>query len=305
MHTVPAWQESYNLRVVVFVEHMVDANDERGRVQSLLKSLRIPAELIVLSMDQAGLESYECIVNGSNKHRSRIDTVMGKDPWWLQLSSPQDAKSGTESVRQVSLPEPMGNGAASSSSRALPRSLHPARRRRAVSQLQTLGVSLNMQSSRLQQDDVDDELDTDVESSDSEDDMIHSSHADSVANSSSTPIFSGSKVPRTQVEDSNQDDSHNGATISFAQDVQQKEQTTKLSFNDCSARAQYLMINELMQQQSQKTAVLFTTLPAPAHDTWKDEGASVDYVGGLELLCESLPPTLLVHSKSLTVTTAL
>lgn len=83
-----------------------------------------------------------------------------------------------------------------------------------------------------------------------------------------------------------------------------------ISFNDLPSKAQHLILNELMRQYSGEdergeTVVLFTTLPAPAEGTYKSESDSVEYLSGLELLTGGLPPTLLVHSNSLTVTTAL
>ena len=75
-----------------------------------------------------------------------------------------------------------------------------------------------------------------------------------------------------------------------------------LSFNDLPCRAQHLILNELMARQSEDTAVIFTTLPAPLEGTYKSESDSLAYVSDLEVLCGGLPPTLLVHSNSMTVT---
>jgi solute carrier family 12 (potassium/chloride transporters), member 9 len=75
-----------------------------------------------------------------------------------------------------------------------------------------------------------------------------------------------------------------------------------LSFNDLPSRAQHLILNELMAQHSEDTAVIFTTLPAPVEGTYKSESESLAYVSNLEVLCGGLPPTLLVHSNSMTVT---
>jgi solute carrier family 12 (potassium/chloride transporters), member 9 len=83
-----------------------------------------------------------------------------------------------------------------------------------------------------------------------------------------------------------------------------KEQV-QLDFNLLPAKAQYLILNELIRSQSRDTAVVFTTLPAPAPGTHQDEDKSVEYVSGLELLCEDIPPVLLIHSNSLVVTLAL
>ena len=78
-----------------------------------------------------------------------------------------------------------------------------------------------------------------------------------------------------------------------------------LDFNILPARAQYLILNDLIRSHSEDTAVVFTTLPAPAQGTYQDEEKSLEYVSGLELLCEDIPPVLLIHSNSLVVTLAL
>lgn len=75
-----------------------------------------------------------------------------------------------------------------------------------------------------------------------------------------------------------------------------------LSFNDLPCRAQHLILNELMITQSRETAVIFTTLPSPMEGTRRDESACQSYVSDMEVLCEGLPPCLLVHSNSMTVT---
>ncbi|KAJ5096100.1 hypothetical protein NUU61_005456 [Penicillium alfredii] len=75
-----------------------------------------------------------------------------------------------------------------------------------------------------------------------------------------------------------------------------------LSFNDLPSRAQHLILNELMVQQSGETAVIFTTLPSPVEGTSQREEDSASYLSDLEVLWQGLPPCLLVHSNSMTVT---
>ncbi|KIV99170.1 uncharacterized protein PV09_09124 [Verruconis gallopava] len=75
-----------------------------------------------------------------------------------------------------------------------------------------------------------------------------------------------------------------------------------LSFNDLPCRAQHLILNELMVSQSASTAVVFTTLPTPVEGTCDSEVDSVRYISDLEVLCHDLPPVLLLHSNSITVT---
>lgn len=82
-------------------------------------------------------------------------------------------------------------------------------------------------------------------------------------------------------------------------------QALPLSFNDMPCRAQHLILNELMQSKSKDTAVIFTTLPSPVEGTSRSEEASVGYLGDLEVLCKGLPPVLMVHSNSMTVTMSL
>lgn len=73
-----------------------------------------------------------------------------------------------------------------------------------------------------------------------------------------------------------------------------------LSFNDLPARAQYLILNELLRQNSSDSAVIFTTLPIPTEGTCKSEEASVQYLSDMEVLCNELPPVMLVLSNNMT-----
>lgn len=82
-------------------------------------------------------------------------------------------------------------------------------------------------------------------------------------------------------------------------------QALPLSFNDLPCRAQHLILNELMRQNSKDTAVMFTTLPSPAQGTHTDEEACIAYVSDLEVLGRGCPPCLMVHSNSMTVTMSL
>ncbi|TID27373.1 cation chloride cotransporter-like protein [Venturia nashicola] len=78
-----------------------------------------------------------------------------------------------------------------------------------------------------------------------------------------------------------------------------------LTFNDLPCRAQHLILNELINQHSSETCTLLTTLPSPVLGTCQSEVESVRYLSDLEVLCQGLPPVLLVHSNSMTVTTNL
>lgn len=82
-------------------------------------------------------------------------------------------------------------------------------------------------------------------------------------------------------------------------------QAVSLSFNDLPSRAQHLILNELMRRNSTETAVLMTTLPIPSEGTSLDDVATVQYLSDVELLCNELPPTLMVLSNNMTVTVSL
>ncbi|KAL2207610.1 hypothetical protein CC79DRAFT_1272811 [Sarocladium strictum] len=79
-------------------------------------------------------------------------------------------------------------------------------------------------------------------------------------------------------------------------------QGLSLSFNDLPSRAQHLILNELMRRNSADTAVLMTTLPVPREGTCMDDTATIQYLSDIEVLCNELPPTLMVLSNSMTVT---
>ncbi|KAL2129795.1 hypothetical protein VTI74DRAFT_7286 [Chaetomium olivicolor] len=82
-------------------------------------------------------------------------------------------------------------------------------------------------------------------------------------------------------------------------------QALSLSFNDLPSRAQHLILNELMRQNSGDTAVMLTTLPIPEENTCQSEEASLAYLSDVEVLCNGLPPVLLVLSNHMTVTVSL
>ncbi|KAF5864318.1 hypothetical protein ETB97_008096 [Aspergillus alliaceus] len=81
-----------------------------------------------------------------------------------------------------------------------------------------------------------------------------------------------------------------------------RQASVPLSFNDLPSRAQHLILNELMAEHSSETAVIFTTLPSPMEGTAQNEATSESYLNDLDVLWQGLPPCLLVHSNSMTVT---
>ncbi|RAL05879.1 putative cation chloride cotransporter [Aspergillus ibericus CBS 121593] len=96
--------------------------------------------------------------------------------------------------------------------------------------------------------------------------------------------------------------SSSGPSVTKSASGYPRQAAVPLSFNDLPSRAQHLILNELMNQHSSDTAVLFTTLPSPSEGTAQNEAASASYLSDLDIFWQGLPPCLLVHSNSMTVT---
>ncbi|ODQ51829.1 hypothetical protein SAICODRAFT_59211 [Saitoella complicata NRRL Y-17804] len=127
---------------------------------------------------------------------------------------------------------------------------------------------------------------------------------------SSTPGPSASPIPPLQLNDVEEGDS-NRPTITFVDTprplrASPTPMASALEFNDLPSRGQHLIINDLIRTySSDEASVVFTTLPVPVHGTHEDPERSWRYVEDLEVLCEGIPPVLLMYSTSLTVTMAL
>lgn len=78
-----------------------------------------------------------------------------------------------------------------------------------------------------------------------------------------------------------------------------------LTFNDVPARAQHLILNQLMMKCLKNSSIIFSTLPTPAPGCYKSKKDAIEYVETLDLWCAGLPPILLINSRTMTVTTAL
>ncbi|KAL7922405.1 amino acid permease domain-containing protein [Trichoderma austrokoningii] len=96
-----------------------------------------------------------------------------------------------------------------------------------------------------------------------------------------------------------------GAEPGHAEGAPYSTQGVALSFNDLPSRAQHLILNELMKQNSKDTAVLLSTLPIPTEGTYMNVDSTIQYLSDVELLCHDLPPALLVLSNNMTVTVSL
>ncbi|KAF2441049.1 hypothetical protein P171DRAFT_366687 [Karstenula rhodostoma CBS 690.94] len=476
LHTVPSWKRTYKLRVAVFVEYETDVEEERGRVITLLRNLRIEAEVLVFWLASGSLKMYEIIVNGKNNSKfseaaQDVNGTLEDEDWWAdvqRLRNPHDITASQELVQASNLLEAVVNWPTSSFQHGrrgskpkrfaeLKRLLRRTKRKTSASDLGITGATIGMRAQRLPAElppDSDSEgssssdgefdeyheeaVDTgssvgmdkgfdeyDLDASDSDDEARPSGllqrartttaarglpfittkfgirknlwkassqeerpTADSVTplkphpeattsdtallttgkageSSSSTqaasqetqsapvrpppirhqslPKFTSNPTPRTAVAS----EETAGPSIMFVDTPSSSPSTTRkkdpiasavasshlpspssptaplpstapapapqasgyplhqsipLSFNDLPCRAQHLVLNELIRQHSDDTAVVFTTLPSPVEGTSESEAESVKYISDLEVLCQGLPPCLLVHSNSMTVT---
>ncbi|SCU84021.1 LAME_0C07844g1_1 [Lachancea meyersii CBS 8951] len=142
------------------------------------------------------------------------------------------------------------------------------------------------------------------------------------------PVFSSDALPKTKViEDASGDEPslipvvENSSVNSSVLESGRKKmlpplspcQSTEsvladlrsLTFNDVPSRGQHLILNDVMTQVSRKSDLIFSTLPLPPLNTHKSEEGSLEYIENLNVWLAGLPPTMLMNSKSTTVTTAL
>ena len=69
LSTVDEWEiNNYRVRVIVFVEFLNEVADEKERLAGLLSSLRIDAEIRVICLENANLDSYNYMIKGTRNH---------------------------------------------------------------------------------------------------------------------------------------------------------------------------------------------------------------------------------------------
>ncbi|OLL23780.1 Vacuolar cation-chloride cotransporter 1 [Neolecta irregularis DAH-3] len=371
LHMVPAWRNAFRLRVLVFVENTSDISDETQRVKGLLDNLRIPAELVVLSLANGDLQTYETIVNGKEDRSGRIKNVLREDPWRVEIEQLRTDSSGSKTI-----PNPASRCSTACTGIEMSRSTtrgsfdlaHVKGRRQVLLNMpHSLPMSMRVNvphPAGFYEDDSSssDESTYDIlensplfaaslESGNASSNMLMAasnavmfeSPTDNLSALSQTPLGVSShtlqnrplspdelrgidvgKSPQPppsfrsvvipEVEIQNEGVEEGRPSIRFIGDVRPlrrpvsalvEERGNTLGFNDLPSKAQHLVVNELIRINSHDTAVVFTTLPSPSANTYRSTERSLEYVEGLEILCEELPPTLLIHSKNLTVTTSL
>jgi len=177
LHTVPNWKKAYRLRVIVFVEYESDVEEERGRVETLLETLRIQAKVVVRWLAKGDLQSYEIIVNGKESRDEHINFTLAQEDWWAELQKRRrDAELSSISANRLAAnlaqlvqSSEWPNGSfvqQGNTDEAKMSKMHESfakltenrRRRRSISGLSRLGMSLgsmNMQTHRLLPDEMD------------------------------------------------------------------------------------------------------------------------------------------------------
>ncbi|KAF3005919.1 hypothetical protein E8E13_009739 [Curvularia kusanoi] len=113
LHTVPSWKRSYKLRICVFVEYEIDVEEERDRVTTLLRNLRIEAEVVVLWLACGELSMYEVIVNGQDEGEFEqaardVDFSLEDERWWQdikRLRQPNSMSASQELAQATDLLE--------------------------------------------------------------------------------------------------------------------------------------------------------------------------------------------------------
>ncbi|KAK9369527.1 amino acid permease-domain-containing protein [Lipomyces kononenkoae] len=188
LRTVPAWKQIYRTRVVVFVEYQEDVEEERGRVKTLLDNLRIEAEVCVFCLSDGSVPAYETLVHGMPDTTGKVTAVLGEEPWWIEL---QEARQVLEQADLVERGKPIPinylNGEIAIAPSAL-HDVHPGnnagpsvvvsattaggsnviatgndvpllkkylhKRRQTMTELQKIGISFSMQTSRLADEEV-------------------------------------------------------------------------------------------------------------------------------------------------------
>lgn len=326
LHSVKAWSNTHDMRVIVFVENANEVERETDRINELLETLRIKANVVVKALDTDN-EVYNIIVKGAEDVDQFVTKKLVDSQWWTRICQARrlENQDSVASMRQPAFVVPQTIG----------------KKRKTLSSLQQLGVAHSMQSTRWLHSDLnkfygsvtdedledDHDLESDAEAyesgseSDNVDDAIGASRVRSAASGGGTNgnqcnnygysnEFSSKRGRTLSVDEAGpcfQDDPMDVSELrrDFRESVPVPNADIGLQFNDLPARAQHLILNCLMRRVSKDASVIFSTLPAPALGTHLDDTAAKKYHAGLSLLCENLPPVALVHAQSMTVTTDL
>lgn len=336
--TVPQWKHTHTLRVILFVEHENKRAAEQERMNKLLEVLRIEAEVLVVCL--ADLRTYRTIVKGDPINFDYVNNVMKDDEWWQDLL---EARRTLKPKRRFSTIDNFGQNS-NRLNADLKKFDMSKLQKKGISLTMTSNMPLNTAESSISLDSSDElsgstslrdstysipsiEQRINYESSrrrhtsDKRMTGLKIFHSNK-STSSNGPKFSSDTIPRTKVlEDGSGDkptlipivEDHPDEVV-IEDDLEISPQCSNeslvaamenINFNDMPGRAQHLVLNDMMSQLSGNSDLIFSTLPVPSIGTHHNTEASMNYVEDLDIWLKGLPPTMLINSQSLTVTTAL
>ncbi|AGO13131.1 AaceriAFL025Cp [[Ashbya] aceris (nom. inval.)] len=333
--TVPDWKRTHKLRVIVFVEHENERCNEKRRISNLLSILRIEAETLVLSLDQ--FRVYKTIVEGDMHHMDYVNSALKEDEWWKEIN---DARRTHKWSRRFTT---SGNQVTILESAASKTDYNVSKLQRlgvSLTMNPNIPVPEDVANFFLYDGSDDDEISDFMDISNSFRSYDHeemngsakrvlrrarskTKFRDDRSIRSLLPVFSSDSLPKTKIiEDSTGEQPSLVPVIDKPADCATRrrewpclssshtnesspEDAVELTFNSIPSRAQHLVLNDIMTQVSSSSHLIFSTLPIPPLGTHNDKSASVQYVEDLDLWLDGLPPTMLVNSQTMTVTTAL
>lgn len=339
--TVPEWRDTHELRIILFVENELDRCSEIDRINKLLQVLRIEATVLVVSLDQ--FRVYNTIVRGDPIMFDYVNSALKDIEWWEDLVdaretlTPKRRFSTTAPVHdklskglQIKVRKTRKYSTSKFQKLGLSLKMESSMPKGTI---KTPAVS---DESDIETDSM---RDSHLSIAEVAREMRHQ-HTKRLASSLSQfqriastqnlkPVFSGKALPNTRVlEDSTGDkpsiipiedeleanksprESLSGRSIlpeisPCCSESSLVGAMENLGFGDLPSRAQYLVLNDMMMQLSRGSSLIFSTLPIPSLGTHEDFKASIDYVEDIEVWLHGLPPTMLINSQTMTVTTAL
>ncbi|AMD21300.1 HER021Wp [Eremothecium sinecaudum] len=330
--TVPDWKRTHKLRVIVFVENRSERANEKARIANLLSILRIEAETVVLSLDE--FKVYNDVVNGSEYRFDYVNSILKDSEWWQDLV---EARKTHRLRRKFTI----DNEQAVPGSAITLHDCNISRLQRlGVSLTMNTNIPLPMDPAVFMFYDTDEEdsvdmfgpsasaisLDHELSIKSPADralkpHKLKSKFRDDRSIRSLLPVFTSDALPKTKViddstgqepsliplvdkDDHKSKDLRSDISSNYGSDNVMDE-LNELRFNSIPSRAQHLILNDMMSQVSRNSKLIFSTLPIPPLGTHKDKDDSLQYVEDLDLWLYGLPPTMLINSQSMTVTTAL
>lgn len=342
--TVPEWRDTHELRIILFVENDYERISENERMVKLLQVLRIEATVLVVSLDQFRVYNTIVKGNPIAMQYVNKE-LQDNDWWKDLVEARQTLQPtrrfsmtapATSREQQQQIPGSIDFKKTRKYSTSKIQKL-------GVSLKMESNMPKGVIQTPIMSDDSDNETDSMRDShlsiAEVAREMKHQ-HTKRLASSISQfqkrsssqnlkPVFSSKALPNTKViEDSTGDkpsiipiedeistiksprESLSGRSIlpeisPCCSDSSLVEAMENLGFGDLPSRAQYLVLNDMMTQLSKNSNLIFSTLPIPALGTHEDLAESVEYVEDIDIWLRGLPPTMLINSQTMTVTTAL